>query len=102
MGVKGRRITGTARDKLWMSIRIQRRFTLPDVMRTSGAKYHNTKNFIAGLLIHGYIAEAGMWTPGRAGVHKQYRLVRDLPQRPVTCDRCGRMVSDMECRKEEI
>ena len=100
MVVRGQRIPGTDRDKLWMSIRILRRFTVPDIIRTSGAKYHNSKNFVRGLQVHGYVAEEGHWIAGQTGVYRHYRLVKDVPVRPVICEKCGNLVSSLKCLED--
>jgi hypothetical protein len=89
--------TGTDRDKIWMSIRILRRFSIPDVIRTSGAGGENVRVYMRFLRIHGYIARDGAWTRGRAGEYRAYRLVKDLPQRPEKCERCGRWVTEAVC-----
>lgn len=101
MWAKGQHSKNTDRDKVWMSIRILRRFSLPDVLRTSGAKYHNAKNFLRCLVIHGYVAKDGKWLPGKPGLYKVYRLVKESPERPVVCETCGKLISKRKCERPE-
>jgi hypothetical protein len=82
---------GALRNKIWQSMRILRRFTIADLCRTSGAKRTNVRKFIKRLEIHGYVAQHGAYTSGRAGVFRGLRLVKDTgPQYPMRCDVCGR------------
>ncbi len=78
------------RRKIWQSMRIMRRFTIPDLCRTTGAKRNNTKKFIWALAEHGYVAPFGNYVSGRPGIFKPWRLVRDIgPDYPVKCKKCG-------------
>ena len=82
---------GAVRNKVWQSMRILRRFTVSDLCRTSGAKRSNVRKFVKRLEVHGYIAQLGSYTSGRAGVFKGLRLVKDIgPHYPMRCDTCGR------------
>lgn len=80
----------TVRYKVWRSIRILRRFTIPDLVRTSGAKTSNTRRFVRGLVRHGYAVPVGTYVSGRTGSYQGYRLVRDTgPDHPTRCHHCG-------------
>lgn len=96
-GVKGMRQTRARghRIRIWQSMRILRRFTVPDLCRTSMATRENTRKFVAGLMRHGYVAPERGYQTGYAGVYKAYRLVKDIgPDFPLTCSRCGRPLAD--------
>lgn len=100
-GMKRPSIEGAARRKVWRSMRIFRRFTVPDLCRTSGANINNVLRFLHGLQKHGYVAPFGTYVGGRAGSYKSWRLVRDTgPEHPVRCDRCGNALSK-PCIKDE-
>lgn len=99
--VNGYRKSRTTWDKVWQSIRILRRFTLPDLVRTSGAKLSNVRRFVWHLKTHGIIAEEGVYLTGYPGRYRRYRLVRETPKRPVTCTRCGGSVSGRHCMEEK-
>lgn len=81
------------RRKVWTSIRILRRFTLPDLCRTSGAKYCNVKTFVRNLCRHGYVAKHGSRCFGVLGGYQRYGLVKDAgPEYPLTCEVCGKSI----------
>lgn len=85
---KGR--TKATRRKMWNSIRIIRRFTLPDICRTvEAAQYANVRKFVSSLERHGYVAKDGRYRGGRPGEYQTYRLVIDAgPEYPTICSRC--------------
>ena len=94
-GIKGMTpavpVSKALRNKVWQSMRILRRFTISDLCRTSGAKRSNVRKFVKRLEVHGYIAQQGGYTSGRAGVFRGLRLVKDIgPHYPMRCDKCGR------------
>lgn len=92
------------RNQIWQSLRILRRFTLPDVCRTipEGAKYANVRKFVSNLHRHGYVAKAAGYTSGRAGSYQVYTLVKDVgPNYPTTCARCGGNLNLQHCEFEE-
>ncbi len=98
-GIKGMKAArprpNTARARIWQSIRIMRRFTIPDLCRTANAGRWNVKKFVQGLERHGYIAGQKGFCPGRPGVHKVWRLINDTgPEHPLHCDQCGRPVGE--------
>jgi len=89
------------RRKVWQSMRIMRRFTVPDLCRTSGAKRNNVRKFLRRLREHGYAAPFGTYVSGRTGSFQSWRLVKDAgPDHPLRCERCGRPLSE-PCVKEE-
>lgn len=106
-GVKGmvsrRPRVGAVRGKIWQSMRILKRFTVPDLCRTSGASNSNTRKFVRSLLAHGYLAILPGYVSGRPGVYQAYRLVTDCgPFYPTRCERCGNALgSPCKHRKEE-
>jgi len=92
-GIEGQvqvnRRPGTARAKMWQSMRILRRFSIPDLCRTSGAGRENAKKFAAALERHGVVRRCASHD-GRPGVHNVWQLVRDTgPQYPARCEKCG-------------
>lgn len=110
-GVKGqlhqKRRANTLRSRAWNSIRILRRFTLPDLCRTSaldtGANdYENLKKWVRKLAIHGYVAKEGRNRFRTAADYQVYRLARDIgPDHPLVCERCGSAISSIRCEKKE-
>jgi hypothetical protein len=93
---------GAARQRIWQSMRILRRFTIPDLCKTASARPNNVKKFVRSLTIHGYVAKYGKYTSGRKGSYQQFRLVRDIGHSyPMKCDRCGNVLSAACTREEE-
>jgi hypothetical protein len=90
------------RNRIWKSIRILRRFTQPDLVRTSPpASIDNVRKFLKRLEVHGYVAKTGCFTGGRPGRYQSYRLVRDHgPTHPLRCERCGRPLCE-KCTPEK-
>lgn len=94
------------RGKVWQSMRVKRRFTMPDLCRTSTEKYEqscyeNIKKWVKKLENHGYVEKTGPRTFRRVGEFQAYRLVRETgPVHPVTCDKCGKSLSAKECKRE--
>ena len=79
------------RNKIWQSMRILRRFSISDLCRTAGAKRTNVRKFVKRLEVHGYVAQQGNFTGGRAGIFRGLRLVKDTgPVYPMRCELCGR------------
>ncbi|MDW7643412.1 MAG: hypothetical protein SCI25_00045 [Desulfuromonadales bacterium] len=91
--------TNTLRRKVWQSMRIMRRFSIPDLCRTvPGAAYGNVRKFVSGLEKHGVIAKHGRYIGGRAGEYQIYRLVKDDgPEYPTVCPVCGQSMSVTRC-----
>ena len=94
-GIKGmtsaRPRAGAVRSKIWRSMRIFRRFNLPDLCRTTDAKVSNARKFVVSLAAHGYIAPLGGFVSGQPGSYQAWRLVDDCgPNYPMRCRRCGR------------
>lgn len=84
-GRKARMSPQSARYKAWQSMRILRRFTVPDIIRTSGISRDNLHGYLPWLVKMGYVAEE-IWKgkTGQAGSYKAYRLVKDVPEAPTT------------------
>ncbi len=97
---KGR--TKATRRKMWNSIRIIRRFTLPDICRTvEAAQYANVRKFVSSLERHGYVAKDGRYRGGRPGEYQTYRLVIDAgPEYPTVCGRCRQSLASA-CKETE-
>ena len=94
-GMVPQRPNKTGRSAVWQSMRILRRFTLPDLCRTASAKENNVGKFVRRLYAHGYVALQSENISGMAGSHKVWRLVRDIgPHHPMRCDRCGRPLGE--------
>ena len=105
-GIKGMRHArpkpGAVRNKVWQSMRILRRFTIPDLCRTSGAGRENVRKFIKRLETHGYVEQQGNYVSGRPGVYRGMRLVKDIgPFYPTRCDICGRPLKHPCTSKQE-
>lgn len=111
-GVKGQRQLNirpnNVRYQAWQSMRILRsRFSAPDLLRTIpagtiGATTNNLHKFLRQLLIHGYIARDGAYSGGQLGSYQYYRLIDDAgPCYPITCSRCGRLLSEKTCTPQE-
>lgn len=89
---------GTDRRLIWQSMRILKRFTLPDLMRTSGAGLDNAKKFAAALTRHGYLRDNEDWRRGEPGSFKSWSLrINPGPDYPLVCARCGRPITSREC-----
>jgi len=87
-GVKGMKRTpprNSARQKMWQTIRIKRRFDIRDLLITvPGAKADNARKLLNLLEQEGYIARITGYVTGRGGVYQGYRLIRDSgPECPV-------------------
>jgi len=103
--------TGTAREALWKSMRILRRFTVPDLVRTlpdalvptsRQAALENARKFVRRLEHHGYLRKVGPRATGLPGVFQAYALVEDVgPTPPPHCARCGRPLSAVACKPNE-
>jgi hypothetical protein len=87
----------TARTKVWQSMRILRRFSIPELCRTSGARRNNVRKFLWTLERHGYVARSGGHLKGFAGNFQGWRLLIDCgPHYPTRCRSCGRPLGE-EC-----
>ena len=98
-GIKGMTVhkprRTAVRRKVWQSMRILRRFTIPDLCRTSGASSSNIRKFIRRLAEHGYVAIQEPNVSGRTGSYHGWRLVKDTgPDYPMKCERCGRVLGE--------
>lgn len=103
-GIKGMTMakprSDTLRRKAWQSMRIFRRFTVPDVCSTSGVKRDNLRKFLRNLERHGYVARFGNFKGGRPGEYQPWRLLKDTgPDYPVRCEVCGNPIG-YPCKPE--
>jgi len=73
------------RQKMWQSMRILKRFSIPDILRTvPGATYSNALSFFGRLDQAGFIGKVGNYVSGRAGEYQAYALLKDTgPVMPV-------------------
>ena len=107
-GIKGMKMTpkpNAVRRQVWKSMRMLRRFTIPDLMRTVTVEvaYENVQKFVRKLMKHGYIKKTGRYTGGRVGEYQIYQLIRDTgPDYPVVCTRCKQLISFKHCTPKEI
>lgn len=75
-----------ARGRAWQSMRVLRRFTLPQLEATAGISRANAKWYVLRLRFSGHVRLAQANISGRAGSHALYQLVRDSgPQAPIAC-----------------
>lgn len=92
------------RNQIWQSIRILRRFTLPDLRRTipEGVSYGNVRKFVADLNRHGIVRKVGSYVSGRTGQYQQYQLVNDTGRSyPTECTKCKQKLTAKECKQPE-
>jgi len=104
-GTLVRNITkGTARHKAWQSMRIMRKFSVADIVKTSGAGFDNVQKFVSLLARHGYVREIPGYRGGRPGTYKQYVLIKNPgPDHPLVCDICGKSIlKTLECKPPEV
>lgn len=72
-----------ARDRAWQSMRILRRFTLPDLIATAEISADNARKYVRGLRRSGYITIDTPKAEGKKNGHEIYRLTRDTgPKAP--------------------
>lgn len=86
-GVKGMHRTvethRTARDRIWQSMRILRRFTLVDLAATAEAGAANCLKYASGLCACGVLRVVTPRATGKKGGHITFALLRDLgPKAP--------------------
>jgi hypothetical protein len=102
-GMKRPSFSHVIRRQIWRSIRIMRRFSQPDILRTvPDATTANVKKYFGQLVRHGYIAKDENFTGGRAGEYQSYRLIAEAgPEHPTRCKHCGGSLADPVCHKEK-
>lgn len=66
-----------ARDRAWTAMRVQRRFTLPDLIATAEASEANVGTYVRGLARAGYLRAAQPKRNGHKGGHIVWALTRD-------------------------
>lgn len=87
----GKARPGNVRLKIWQSMRVMRRFTIPDLCRTSGASDTNVRKFVRNLWRHGYVAKTGTYISGRPGLYQGFRIAIDTgPVYETRCRFCHR------------
>lgn len=102
-GVKGmiqrRQRRGCDRARMWASMRIMRRFTSPDICKTSGAKLDNARKYIKRLARHGFVVAVGPKATGQPGQFQAYQIIPPTtPDHPIVCPRCGKSITETKCR----
>lgn len=70
-----------ARDRIWQSMRVLRRFTQPELEATAEAGRDNVRKYVRGLVYAGYLRIDKPKQEGRKGGHPIYQLVRDTGPR---------------------
>ncbi|HUY26173.1 MAG TPA: hypothetical protein VMV27_02030 [Candidatus Binataceae bacterium] len=70
---------GTARFRIWRSMRILRSFTIPQLVATSDATKKNATSYVSGLARNGYLRVTRTKKPGAPGV---YMLARNTGPNP--------------------
>ena len=78
-------IATSMRQKMWQSMRIMKRFSIPDVLRTvDGSTHTNACKFFCRLEKAGIIGKTGSYVSGRTGEYQSYVLLKDMgPIMPV-------------------
>lgn len=66
-----------ARDRVWSSMRILRRFSLPDLVSTAECNRDNIRKYIIALTRAGYLRVAVAKQNGRKGGHQIWALARN-------------------------
>lgn len=85
----------TARDRIWHSVRILRRFTYADVATAADAGYDDVKTYLGTLRRVGVIRITGRAATGRRGPRTPVmNLVRDLGPLTPRRKRGGKAVYD--------
>lgn len=88
--------------RLLRSIRIHRRFTIPDLTRSTGISQKSAAGFVKKLQRHGFLAAIEGRVSGRPGSHQAYRVSADLgPEVPAVCPRCKNRLH-MPCEPTSI
>lgn len=98
-GMRRTSAVNAIRRQIWRSMRILRRFTQPDLLRTvPNATMNNVKKYVHMLTCHGYLCKDGTMISGRLGEFQMYRLVRNNgPIHPTRCDVCGESITIKTC-----
>lgn len=94
----------TARQRIWQSMRIMRRFTIADLMRTTGSKHDNTRKYVVSLAVHGYVREntAAGYIRGVKGAFKVWSITLNPgPDHPLVCAKCGQQITAPVCKPPE-
>ena len=66
-----------ARDRAWQSMRILRRFTMPQLVATAEITIDNARKYCNGLERAGFLRLTTPRNSGVRGGHKTYLLIRD-------------------------
>ena len=79
-GIKGQRrrlVYNTARQKAWQAIRILGRFTIHQVVATTGLTYANAHRYVSSLHKAGFLVRARERLAGQSGHSDLFRLARN-------------------------
>lgn len=77
-----RRNKQDAQARLWATMRILRRFTLPDLVTIAAVSYDHARKFLKRLDAAGYIRKSAPNDNGHAGSYAGFTLYRDTGPRP--------------------
>ncbi len=76
------KVSHNARYKIWQSMRVQKTFTVAELMATSGAKLDNTKLYVKALRRTEFLRVVRPRQSGRKGGDAVYRLIRNTGPKP--------------------
>lgn len=81
---KKKAVSGSGRHDAWRCMRVFKRFTVADIVRTSGISTDNLRRYLYWLIKEGYVAMEGrQGKPGQIGSYNKYRIVKDSVATPV-------------------
>lgn len=90
----------TARYRAWQSMRMLRRFTVPDLVATAEVRNDNAGNYVRALLDAGFLRVVKPKREGVKGGHPIYLLVRNTGPKPPLVRGHGRTVWDANTDEE--
>ncbi len=74
----------TDRDRIWLSMRMLRRFTLPQLCAASEVAEGNARTYLQALTRVGILRKVQVNTSSKAGCYSVYALLKDTgPQAPI-------------------
>jgi len=69
--------------RIWRSIRILRKFTIPVLVQTApGSSERVARQYVRDLLHGGFVKKHGSFIRGRVGEHQRYELLNDTGPMP--------------------
>ncbi len=95
----GKRRDNNLRRQMWKAMRIMKRFTIPELVMTTGATYISAQRFVYGLRRHGLAAASPNYRHG-PGNFQQYRILGITgSEYPNLCPKCYRSFKEV-CETE--